>query len=73
MLIVILLFVESPLKESLSLDPPSSETLVEKVPDVAGASTATIPEPILTVQESRLPSLSEPSHAEGSSVEFGML
>ncbi|XP_020265451.1 titin homolog [Asparagus officinalis] len=65
--------IESPLKESLSLDPPSSETLVEKVPDVAGASTATIPEPILTVQESRLPSLSEPSHAEGSSVEFGML
>ncbi|XP_020245162.1 uncharacterized protein LOC109850364 [Asparagus officinalis] len=64
---------ESPLKESLSLDPPSSETLVEKVPDVAGASTATIPEPILTVQESRLSSLSEPSHAEGSSVEFGML
>ncbi|XP_020256341.1 golgin subfamily A member 5-like isoform X3 [Asparagus officinalis] len=62
--------IESPLKESLSLDPPSSETLVEKVPDVAGASTATIPEPILTVQESRLSSLSEPSHAEGSSVEF---
>ncbi|XP_020254266.1 uncharacterized protein LOC109831345 [Asparagus officinalis] len=63
---------ESPLKESLSLDPPSSEALVEKVPDVAGASTATIPEPILTVQESRLPSLGESSHAESSSVELDM-
>ena len=73
MLIVTPSFVESTLKEPLSLDPPSSEALIEKTSDVAGASTATIPEPILTVQESRLSSLSEPSHAEGSSVEFGML
>ncbi|XP_020271462.1 myristoylated alanine-rich C-kinase substrate-like [Asparagus officinalis] len=60
-------------KEPLNLDPLSSEALVEKVPDVAGASTATIPEPTLIVQEARLPSLGEPSHAEGSSIELGML
>ncbi|XP_020270615.1 uncharacterized protein LOC109845755 [Asparagus officinalis] len=64
---------ESTLKEPLSLDPPSSEALIEKASDVAGASTATIPESTLVVPESKLPSLGEPRHAESSSVEPGML
>ena len=73
MLIVILLFVESFVKEPLGLDPPSSEALVEKASDVAGVSTTATLEPTLVVQESGLPSLGEPSHAGGSSVELGML
>ncbi|XP_020249774.1 reticulon-4-interacting protein 1 homolog, mitochondrial-like, partial [Asparagus officinalis] len=70
MLIIDLLFVESPPKGPLSLVPPSSEALVEKASDVAGASTDTIPELTLVVQEAGLPSLGEPSHAEGSSVKL---
>ena len=73
MLIVTPSFVESTFKEPLSLDPPSSEALIEKASDVAGASTATIPESTLVVPESRLSSLGEPRHAESSSVEPGML
>ncbi|XP_020271183.1 uncharacterized protein LOC109846368 [Asparagus officinalis] len=61
---------ESTLKEPLSLDPPSSEALIEKASDVAGASTATIPESTLVVPEIRLPSSGELSHAEGSSIEL---
>ncbi|XP_020262531.1 uncharacterized protein LOC109838505 [Asparagus officinalis] len=54
----------------LSLAPPSSEALIEKASDVAGASTTTIPESTLVVPEIRLPSSGELSHAEGSSIEL---
>ena len=73
MLIIILLFVESPPKEPLSLDPKFSEVGIKKPSDVAGTSTTTILEPTLVVQEAGLPPLGEPSHTEGSSVELGVL
>ena len=70
---MILLFAESSPKRPINLDPKFSEVLIQQSSDVVGTSKAAIPEPTLVVQEAELPSLDEQSHAEGSSVELGML
>ncbi|XP_020274995.1 uncharacterized protein LOC109849562 [Asparagus officinalis] len=58
---------ESPPKEPLSLHPESSEVEIKESSDIVGALKVTIPEPALTIQETKLPPVDTPGHTEASS------